>query len=173
MEQNEFVSHPILTNYEANRDGIIRNCRLKKPVGSVTNAGYLAFNTKGNKNYLSHRFVIECFLGPIKDGYVVDHINNIKVDNSIQNLRVITQSENCRSGNTGGARFAKAIESVNKESGEKIKFKSIYSASKYFNITPSSIQSVAEGITRSAYSKKFSQSIMFQYLDDQARLGQV
>ncbi len=166
MEQNEFVSHPIITNYEANRNGIIRNCRLKKPVGYVNNAGYLAFNTKGNKHYLSHRFVIECFLGPIKDGYVVDHINNCKVDNSIQNLRVITQSENCRFGKTGGARFAKAIKSVNKEFGDEIIFKSIYSASKYFNIAPSSIQSVAEGITKSAYSKTFSQSIMFQDLDN-------
>ncbi len=53
MEQNEFVSHPILTNYEANRNGIIRNCRLKKPVGIVNNAGYLVCNTKGN-NLIFH-----------------------------------------------------------------------------------------------------------------------
>jgi hypothetical protein len=166
MEQNEFVSHPIITNYEANRNGIIRNCRRKKPVGSVTNAGYLAINTKGNKNYLSHRFVIECFLGPIKDGYVVDHINHNKVDNSLNNLRIITQSENCKSGKTGGARFAKAIKSVNKVSGEEIMFKSIYSASKYFNIAPPSVKRSADGVIRSAFSKRFLQNIMFRFLDN-------
>ena len=165
MEQNEFVSHPIITNYEANRNGIIRNCRLKKPVGSVTNAGYLAFKASG-KNHLSHRFVIECFLGPIKDGYVVHHINNNKVDNSLTNLRIITQSENCKFGGTGGARFAKAIKSVNKVSGEEIMFKSIYSASKYFNIVPPSIKSAAEGVTKSAFSFKFEQNIMFRFLDN-------
>ncbi len=44
MEQKEFVRHPIYTNYEASKDGVIRNCRLKKPVGSIDNAGYFRFN---------------------------------------------------------------------------------------------------------------------------------
>ncbi len=78
----------------------------------------------------------------------------------------ITLSENCRFGKTGGARFAKAIKSVKKESGEEIMFKSIYSASKYFNIAPPSIKSVAEGVTKSAYSFKFEQNIMFRFLDN-------
>ncbi len=168
MEQNEFVSHPILTKYEANRNGIIRNCRLKKKtVGSVNHAGYLAFKTSGNKHYLSHRFVIECFLGKIKDGYVVDHINGIKFDNSLQNLRVITQSANCKFGNTGFARYTvKPVKSVNKESGEEIMFKSIYSASKYFNIASLSVKLSADGVIRSTFSFKFGQSIIFQYLDN-------
>ena len=30
----------------------------------------------GFKNYLTHRFVRECFNGVIPDGKVIDHINN-------------------------------------------------------------------------------------------------
>ena len=40
----EFKSHPVLSNYEASHDGIVRNRRLKKPVGIVSNAGYLRFS---------------------------------------------------------------------------------------------------------------------------------
>ena len=39
----EFHPHPILVNYEASRDGIVKNRRLKKPVGFVSNTGYLRF----------------------------------------------------------------------------------------------------------------------------------
>ena len=57
MEQ-DFRPHPVLVNYEASRDGVVRNCRRKKPVGVVSNAGYLRF-TAGKKKY-NHRFAYEC-----------------------------------------------------------------------------------------------------------------
>ena len=35
-DNNDFWSHPIYDNYEANRNGIIRNIKRKKPIGSLT-----------------------------------------------------------------------------------------------------------------------------------------
>ena len=55
MNQN-FQPHPVLVNYEASRDGIIRHCRLKKPVGSVTNMGDLMCGAGKNKYYF-HRTI--------------------------------------------------------------------------------------------------------------------
>ena len=52
----DFRPHPVLVNYEASRDGVIRNRRLKKPVGIVSNRGYLRF-TVGKKSYYIHRIV--------------------------------------------------------------------------------------------------------------------
>ena len=41
----EFRPHPVITNYEASRGGVVRNRRLKRPVGSPNNMGYLMFHT--------------------------------------------------------------------------------------------------------------------------------
>jgi len=71
----DFKSHPILVNYEASPDGIVRHRRLKKPVGADNNMGYLIF-TVGGKSYFIHRIVYECHRGLIKDGLVIDHIDS-------------------------------------------------------------------------------------------------
>lgn len=62
-----------------------------------------------------HRVVFEMFNGEIQDGMVVDHINGIKDDNRIDNLRVVSVSINAKNqkvnskNNSGinGVRFYK------------------------------------------------------------------
>ena len=49
----DFRPHPVLVNYEASPDGVVRHRRLKKPVGVVDNHGYLRF-TAGKKKYYCH-----------------------------------------------------------------------------------------------------------------------
>ena len=99
MDQ-EFRRHPVLVNYEASRDGVIRHSILKKPVGVVNNSGYLRF-TAGKKRYHNHTIIYEAFNGLIKDGFVIDHINGIKTHNSLSNLQAVTQSQNTKRGKTG------------------------------------------------------------------------
>lgn len=43
-----------------------------------------------------HRLVAETFIGPIPEGYIVDHINCNPFDNYVTNLQIITQSENTK-----------------------------------------------------------------------------
>ena len=45
---------------------------------------------------MSDRFLYECFHGQITVKRVVDHINNIKTDNRLDNLQLITISENTK-----------------------------------------------------------------------------
>jgi hypothetical protein len=63
-------------------------------------SGYLnagLYNKPGvkNKHYFRvHRLIWEAFNGAIPDGYVVDHINGDKKDNRLENLQLLTWSEN-------------------------------------------------------------------------------
>lgn len=61
-------------------------------MGSIRN-GYLRIEIN-KKAYSIHRLVYETFVGPIPQNMVIDHINGIKDDNRLENLRCISQSEN-------------------------------------------------------------------------------
>jgi len=50
---------------------------------------YVYFNQK-----LLHRLVYELFVGEIPKGYEIDHIDNDRTNNRIDNLRIVTHKEN-------------------------------------------------------------------------------
>ena len=50
------------------------------------------------KNYSVHRMVYEAFVGEIPDGMQVNHINEIKTDNRLENLNLMTPKENSNWG---------------------------------------------------------------------------
>jgi len=163
MEQ-EFRPHPLLVNYEASRDGIVRNRRLKKPVGVVNNMGYLRFSV-GGKNYYNHRIIFECYRGLIEEGCVIDHIDSDRLHNHLENLQAITPSENSKRGGGAGeyAKHPRPVISFDITTNEKRVFQSMYAAGKHFDINPSSVQKVAEGIYKTARSKESGNRIKFSY----------
>ena len=71
----------------------------------MNNNGYYHFSVNDKKlikqkNYLIHRFEWECIKGVIPEGYVVDHCDSVKTNNKIENLQLLTVSENVRKGNS-------------------------------------------------------------------------
>lgn len=46
------------------------------------------------KNLFVHRLVYETFVGEIPEGYEIDHVNAIRDDNRLSNIRVVTHKEN-------------------------------------------------------------------------------
>ena len=66
---------------------------------SKNGSGYLHVMTKIGPRSV-HRIIYETFVGPIPDGYEIDHINAIKTDNRLENLRCVTHKENCNNNIT-------------------------------------------------------------------------
>ena len=83
--------------------------------------GYLFFAIYGEKrkNYHQHRFVYEVFKGKIPPHLEIDHINNIKTDNRIKNLQLLTHKQNIEKTKN------KPIISISIKTGEKRRFDSI------------------------------------------------
>ena len=67
----------------------------KKRCVSVKSNGYLQC-TLYRKRFYIHRLVYEAWIGNIPNGYDIDHINGIKTDNRVSNLRVVSRSENLK-----------------------------------------------------------------------------
>ena len=69
--------------------------------------GHIAIRRDGRTRYL-HRLVWEHFNGPIPTDKQIDHINGVRTDNRIENLRIVSPVENNRNlarycNNTSGA----------------------------------------------------------------------
>ena len=63
--------------------------------GGIDGSGY-RIHTICKKTYQLHQLVALCFIGSRPEGMVIDHINRIKLDNRVENLRYCTVSENGR-----------------------------------------------------------------------------
>jgi hypothetical protein len=104
--------------YEISNKGQIKSIpkikqhpRILKPW--VTNTGYLMINIC-NEKILVHRLVCKTFLGD--SNLHVDHINRIKTDNRLENLRYCSRNEN----NKNTIRFRTDILIEDSKEREKI-----------------------------------------------------
>ena len=169
-DANDFWPHPIYDRWEANRKGIVRHVENKKDIGSLKNSGYLLITVRDGgtkKNYHKHRFIFECFHGKINDAkLVVDHINNIKIDNRLENLQSITQSQNLKKEHRKGENLSPIrVRATNLNSGESFDYDSIYECGKRLDINASSIRRVLNGITKTATSKLDKNKYYFKKLE--------
>ena len=104
--------------YQASNMGRVKS--LKRPYGlkekflkpKLTRNGYYLIKLYKNSKarfYYVHRLVWEAFNGQIPEGLQVNHINEIKSDNRLSNLNLMTSKENCNWGSRNERRAKKQI----------------------------------------------------------------
>jgi hypothetical protein len=81
-----------------NKKGQLREVKPKLTKGGYHYLGAWVGSgaDKKRKWYRIHRLVYTEFVGPIEKGYEIDHINNIKTDNRLENLQMLSKLDNVR-----------------------------------------------------------------------------
>lgn len=87
--------------YQASNLGNIRNkkCHILKP--QKDHRGYLQvllYKDKKPKCFRIHRLVWLAFKGPIPEGMEINHLDECKTNNNLENLSLVTRTENMNWG---------------------------------------------------------------------------
>jgi hypothetical protein len=95
-DKGRLVSKSIYSGTKNNKAPLFDNYREINPLNCKD--GYVTYNIYDDESerriMYGHRLVWESFVCPITPGMVIDHINAVKKDNRLNNLQMITYSEN-------------------------------------------------------------------------------
>jgi len=102
-----------------------RSNRIKtgEEAGCLDAYGYKRTTING-KRYKIHRLIYMYHNGEIADGLKIDHIDRIRLNNNIENLRLVTKQENQWNREAKGYRFRKNTNKF--EAQIKLNRKDIY-----------------------------------------------
>lgn len=103
-----------LERFRKGKNGSLVTVKEKILKPRMLNSGYYIVQLYKNsipKWYQVHRIVWEAFNGSISEGLQVNHINEVKSDNRLSNLNLMTRKENINYG-TGIERRAKKQSKV-------------------------------------------------------------
>ena len=165
IEGVKYYKHTVFDNYAASKNGEVINLKNKKKIKITNDSGgyfkFIIFSKKVEKpiNYYQHRFVFEVFKGVIPRCFEVDHINNVKSDNRLKNLQLLTHKQNVEKSKN------KAIISTCIETGKERRFISIKTASIELGISYDSISKICRKKGKTASSKKDGHKYTFKFLD--------
>ena len=160
MNNCVYKVHPVYNLYASDENGnIIHLVKQVPSTGQKHINGYLfcmvrKHGQNGQKGYYVHRFTWECFNGLISDGIVVDHINNIRDDNRLCNLQLLTSSENNKKSSRNrdytfvkdNHRNKKYVKAINSSTNEVSYYNSLYAVRQHLQINAGIVKMVCEGI---------------------------
>ena len=84
-------------SFDLNTNQIYGHYRKKYKKPYLNNTGYYQIQLWKNskeKHFVLHRLIYEAYNGEIPEGMIIDHFDNNKQNNNIENLRLATNSEN-------------------------------------------------------------------------------
>ena len=128
-----YKTHPIFNLYAGSKDGRIIHIVKQKPhFGNKDRHGYLncvvrKHGEPGFKNYKAHKFVYEYYHGVIPNGMQVDHKNDVRMNNRLCNLQLLSPSQNTKKSIKNRTTFnthlnRKSVKGTNKDTNEVLYF---------------------------------------------------
>ena len=148
--------------YQASNLGRVKS--LKRPYGlkekilkpRITRGYYRVHLHKNSirKDYFVHRLVFEAFNGTIPENMQINHINEIKTDNRLENLNLMTPKENINWG-TGIERRSKQVLQFTLEDVFIKEYPSIRQAERETGFGNQHIYACCKGKLKQAYGYKW------------------
>jgi hypothetical protein len=137
LDQNlQLKQFKYISNY--GRLGRIDNNIMVARTATVDKTGYRHIKLKSLKSFISiHRLVYTHFIGMIPNGYIIDHIDENKINNHVSNLQILTTKQNIKKTfNTNKNHKATVnINLINTLNNNILEFNTLAACSEYFNIT--------------------------------------
>ena len=130
--------------FQISNNGVVKSRNGKKFLRANKRNGYVRYAIH-EKKYSAHRLVYETFVGEIPEGMVIDHINGIRDDNRIENLRCITQSENAMNAQLNGHKCQHKVGQYEINNDVLIKeYPSFAAAAREMGVSPCAISGAAK-----------------------------
>lgn len=148
------------TTYIVSAAGLVYiNGREKKPIPS--SIGYLYYYFDRKNQIQAQRLIAQLFIPNPENKKYVSHINGVKTDNRVANLKWQTKSEICKTmtdngwnpvSNIGGHSITpRKVMQIDFYTGKEIKiWDSVKDAAKFYKVCPSNIGKVLTGKNKSA-----------------------
>ena len=137
-------------NYSISDTGIVTNektGRILKPNNNGKGYLYIRLGYKSPNLYI-HKLVAEAFISNPENLPEIDHINTVKSDNSVSNLRWCSHKENMNNSLTlkkttatpskGQSKLAKKVQGISLMDGSKVIFNSLIEAAEFVGCKSSS-----------------------------------
>lgn len=168
------------TNYEVSNLGNVRNKETQR-----LKTQFYKYNGKKENDYVRvslyldgkeknipvHRMVAECFIKDFNDKLEVNHKNNKRWDNRVENLEMTTKEQNYQHSLKYGNGSQRKPVCMITENGEKNEFKSLWEAAKYIKIKLDkkiSIDHICNNIKQNIYKKtKKSYDCIWEWSNDE------